>query len=117
MNNRGFTLIEITAVVMLLALILLLVLPRVLEVKENSNQKMSNNVKQILYSDAGEFIRNNNYTIKSGNVYCISVNTLINEGATSVDGSEYASNIIKITIDSNNNFNYSMPKNCTEVSN
>ena len=117
MNNKGFTLIEITAVVMLLALLLLLVLPKVLEVKENSNEKINNNVKKILYSDAGEFIRNNNYVIKSGNVYCISVNTLINAGATSVDASDFSSSTIKVSIDENNNFNYSMPKTCVDVTN
>ena len=124
MNNKGFTLIEITAVVMLLALLLLLVLPKVLEVKENSNEKISNNVKKILYSDAGEYVRtklndqgNNVYTIKAGNVFCISVNTLINANATSVDVSDFRSSIIRVSVDENNNFNYSMPKTCTEVTN
>ena len=80
MNNKGFTLIEVTAVVMLMALILLLVLPNVLSVRENTNEKISNNVKQILFSDAEEYVRNKGYDIKPGNIYCIPVNTLINEG-------------------------------------
>ena len=117
MNNKGFTLIEVTAVVMLMALILLLVLPNVLSVRENTNEKISNNVKQILFSDAEEYVRNKGYDIKPGNIYCIPVNTLINEGATSVEATEYRSYIIKVSIESEAVFNKSMPKTCTEVAN
>ena len=69
-----------------------------------------------MYSDAGEYVRNNTkYNIKEGNVFCIKVNTLIEEDAISMDADDFKDQIIKITVDENTNFNYSLTNNCKEV--
>ena len=54
------------------------------------------------------------YIIKSGNVFCISVNTLIEEDYVSMSADNLKNNTIKITVDDNENFFYSIDNKCTE---
>lgn len=115
MKNKGFTLIEVLAVVLLLALLALVIAPKVIEQRDKKTKELNEASKKILFSDAGEYIRNNNYDVISGNVYCISVSTLINEDAISMDAKNFQNDIIKVTIDEDYNFVYSVDNNCKEV--
>ncbi|MBP3461127.1 MAG: prepilin-type N-terminal cleavage/methylation domain-containing protein [Bacilli bacterium] len=116
MNKKGFTLVEVLAVVLLLGLLALVVTPKVLEQKDKKENEITEAEKKVLYSDAGEYVRNNTkYNIKEGNVFCIKVNTLIEEDAISMDADDFKDQIIKITVDENTNFNYSLTNNCKEV--
>ena len=116
MNKKAFTLVEVLAVVLLLGLLALVVTPKVLEQKDKKENEITEAEKKVLYSDAGEYVRNNTkYNIKEGNVFCIKVNTLIEEDAISMDADDFKDQIIKITVDENTNFNYSLTNNCKEV--
>ena len=115
MKNRGFTLIELVSVIVLLSLLMLVVLPNVLEQTKKKEKQLSDVEKKVLYSDASNYIRNNDYTIKEGNIFCINIATLIDEGATSIDATDFRDKIIKVSVDDDTNFMYSMVDNCTSV--
>ena len=116
MNNKGFTLIEVLSIIILLSLLALLVVPNVLEQKDKKEKEISEAEKQVLFTDAGNYVRDNSkYVIKSGNVFCITVNTLIEEDYVSMSADNLKNNTIKITVDDNENFFYSIDNKCVEV--
>lgn len=115
--RKGFTLVELLAVVTLLSLIALLVVPNVLEQKEKKEKEVDEATKQVLYVDASNYIRDNNYDIIPGNTYCIGISNLKNAGYTNVDTSNFDTETIKITIDENDNFIYSIVNECQELKN
>lgn len=116
MKNRGFTLVEMLAVVLLLGLLTLLIVPKVLEQKEQKEKQISEAEKKILYADASEYVRSKPdvYEIQESNIFCIPVNTLISEDRISMDASNFKDKIIKIVVDENNNFKYNVVSNCSE---
>lgn len=117
MKNKGFTLIELLAVVLLLSLLALIVAPKVLEQKDKKTKEIEEGKKKVLYSDAETYIYDNinDYKIKEGNVYCIRVQTLIDEGATSVEADEVSNYFVKVAIDDNEKFNYDLVLNCKNI--
>ena len=82
MKNRGFTLLELLGVIVILALLTTLVFPSVLNaIKKSSNQ--TDKLSMDLISNAADlYIENNtNEFIKfNGNKYVIEIETLIDEG-------------------------------------
>lgn len=117
MKNKGFTLIEILAVVLLLGLLALVIGPRVLEQKNKKEKELTEAEKQVLYTDAGEYVRDNLniYNIKPGNIFCIQVNTLINEDKVSMDAESFKNKIVKISVDDNNNFINNIVDKCNQI--
>ena len=114
MKNRGFTLIELLAVVILLSLLALFTIPKILEHKENKEKQISEAEKQVLYTDAGTYIReNNSEDITPGQVFCVNVDTLIDEDYISMDAEDFKNDTIKVTVDKNNNFIYSIENDCS----
>ena len=115
--KKGFTLIELLAVITLLSLIALLILPNVLEQKEKTEKNLTESEKKVLYTDADKYIRDNSYDIIPNNVYCISISTLKDSGYASIDTTDFNNQIIRVTIDQNDNFVYSIVNSCEEVKN
>lgn len=115
MKNKGFTLVEVLAVVTLLGLLALVITPKVLEQKEKKEKDLSEAEKQVLFSDASNYVRDNEkYIIKSENTFCIKVEKLIEEDYISMDASNFKDEVIKVTVDENDNFLYSIDNNCVE---
>lgn len=115
MKNRGFTLIEVLAVITILGLLALVITPMLLEQKDKKEKELNEAQKQVIFSDAGNYVRNNSkYIIKSENVFCITVNTLIEEDYISMDADEFKDNTIKVVVDENENFIYSINNKCSE---
>ncbi|MBE6160452.1 MAG: type II secretion system protein [Lactobacillales bacterium] len=115
MKNKGFTLIEVLAVITMLGLLALVVTPLVLEQQDKKEKELTSAQKQVLFSDAGSYVRDHSkYIIKSENVFCITVNTLIEEDYISMDDDEFKDNTIKVTVDENENFVYSIDNKCSE---
>lgn len=116
MNNKGFTLVEVLAIVLLLGLLSLIVVPKVLEQRDSKKAQISESEKKILYSDAEEYVRENSeYIQKPGNVFCISVSTLIDNDKVSINADEFSSKYIKISVDDNYNFLSSLENNCERL--
>lgn len=82
MNRKGFTLIEILAVVTLMAAITLVAIPLILNQVNKSKGKLDDaTVEMIGHSTYTYMDRNqSDYPFKKGNVYCITIRTLIDYG-------------------------------------
>jgi prepilin-type N-terminal cleavage/methylation domain-containing protein len=113
MKQKGFTMIELLAVITLLGLLTLIITPKVLEQKQNKEKELEESNKQLLYSDASTYIYNNpaNYALKEGKIYCINVQTLIDNGST-VDEEDYKDKIVKVTIDEDETMNFNLVDKC-----
>ncbi len=113
--KKGFTLIEVLAVISLLALLALVFTPKILEQQEKKEKEISEASKQILYTDASNYINDNDkYIIKENNTFCIKVKTLIDDNYISMDADQFKDETIKVIVDKNNNFIYSIDKKCVE---
>lgn len=114
MKNKGFTLVELLAVIILLSIIALIAVPKVLEQKEKKEKEISEATKKVLYADAETYLKENNEDdITPGQSFCIGVETLINEGYISMDADDLKDETVKLTIDENGNFITSLSSNCS----
>ena len=78
MNNKGFTLIEALAAVLIVIIISGLVIPTVINQISQKKEDLSDTTKKIIY-DATELYMSNNeadYPKLSGNEYCVSLDKL-----------------------------------------
>ncbi len=79
--KKGFTLVELLAVIVILSLLMLIVFPRIINSIKNSLPKSDKLNEELVYSAANIYIQNNeNYYKKKNNaVYCISLDDLVKE--------------------------------------
>lgn len=85
-NKRGFTLVELIAVVAILGLIALIVYPAIGSVIRNSRESAYNDQVAVIESAAKNWSIDNASTLPdNGTVYRLSVNTLLEEGYISND--------------------------------
>ena len=116
MKNKGFTLIELLSVIVLLSLLALLVIPKIKKKKEKKEKEISLAKKKVLYSDAEKYLKENNEDdITPGQEFCISVETLINEGYISMDADDLKNETVKVTVDNNSNLVSSLSNNCSDA--
>lgn len=131
MNKKAFTLVELLAVVTLIALLSLLVIPNITKNIGNKKGEISKANKKMLESATDMYIENHaiNYTYTyeaNGSTYCIPIQSLINENILETpikdeQGKEIDySKIIKATYSYiYNGFEYELVENneCTEIIN
>ena len=82
MNKKGFTLIEILGVIIILSLIIALVFPNILGGMKNADKEITESQKKLL-DNAVDLYLDDNYNTKkdqSGTVYCVSISELIDKG-------------------------------------
>ena len=85
-NKRGFTLVELIAVVAILGLIALIVYPAIGSVIRNSRESAYNDQVAVIESAAKNWSIDNASTLPdNGTVYRLPVNTLLEEGYISDD--------------------------------
>ncbi len=114
MKNKGFTLVELLAVIILLSIIALIAVPKVLEQKEKKEKEISEATKKVLYADAETYLKENNEDdIIPGQSFCIGVETLIDEGYISMDADDLKNETVKVTVDDNSNLVSSLSSNCS----
>lgn len=130
MNKKGFTLVELLAVITLLMALLVLTFPTVLEMIQKKEQEIDQAKLDLIYSAADSYMNNNKntYPKKVGNIYCISVQTLTDEHLLAFEADDkvlYTNdkkdtlNVVRIAIGKNSKNAYSIPKdgNCSPVLN
>jgi len=116
MKNKGFTIIELLAVIILLSIIALIVVPKILEQKEKQDKKIKESQKELIYASSNIFIKENNEDdIIPGNVFCITVQSLIDEGYINIDVDYYKEDTVKVFVDDNNNLISSIDNKCTII--
>mgnify|MGYP004513943235 FL=1 len=108
--KRGFTLVELLAIIALLSLLFLFIYPKVLNIAENKEKEIDSAKQELINSAALDFIRDNlnEYPEEIGEEYCISLETLDNEALIPVDINDVKKqyNYIKIKIGINSNHSY-----------
>jgi len=82
MKNKGFTLMELLGVIIILALLMIIVFPSIVNSVKNSSNKTDDLTKELIYNAADLFIDEhiNDYPKQNGNKYAIELKTLVDEG-------------------------------------
>ena len=86
LNNKGFTLVELLAVVVILVIIMLVAIPNISSSIERRNQKNKAKMKEVVISASELFVTNKEESISSNLEYCsnkkciVSVLDLVNDG-------------------------------------
>lgn len=114
MKKNGFTLIELLAVVSIMALLAIIMIPKVLEQVKQKEEDIDDAKVALIESAADTYIAENlnDYPKKEGNVYCISVDTLVSDNKVLVDISDIKNSgriIVKVKV-SNDRYIYSLVK-------
>lgn len=114
MKNRGFTLVELLGVIVVLVVLSLVAFPLIANQFTKSKGKISNATISLVEEAASLYVdeRPNDYEKTNGNQYCISLGQLIQDGklnspfVDSSTGKEISSSKeVQVTV-SNNQFHY-----------
>lgn len=81
MKNRGFTLAELLAVIIIISILTLLVLPSIVNSVRNSSEKIDDVTLNLIYNAADLYVSNHSsdFLKKDGNKYIINLSDLISE--------------------------------------
>ncbi len=79
--KKGFTLVELLGVIIILTVLVLLVIPSVINLAKGSSKDIDDTTKKLLYDAAKLYISDNPgyYEENNGNSYCISIQDLISD--------------------------------------
>ena len=80
--KRGFTLVEMIAVILIMLLISITVIPSILNEVNNKKEEISSASIQLIETSVNNYLKQKttSYPIKSGNTYCIVLNDVVNNG-------------------------------------
>lgn len=122
MNKRAFTLTELMGVIMLLGLIAVIAFPPLLKQIKGTKSKIDAATEKLIIAGAGNYVdeNKNNFLKVDGNVYCISLQTLVDDNKISKDFVDAEGNKIDLTkyIQVNitaSQYKYTIVDSCTEV--
>lgn len=118
MNKKGFTLVEIMAVILLIGLLLVLVVPNVINQVGNKKDVLDDLTKNIIYSATKLYIEQNDIIIEDE--YCnITLQDIIDAGLLDKSSATYTSGktiptnrIIMVKKNAYNQYDYSIVKTC-----
>lgn len=120
MNRKGFTLVELLAVIVLLTLLGVFTVSTILEQTESNKTLVDSATEKIIKSAAQEYVSLNsgNFEHKSGNVYCLEVEKVLSaidvENINANTKSELSSTnaSVKVTF-SKDSFEYDVTSDCS----
>lgn len=126
MNNKGFTLTEILGVIVIIALLLILIVPNIINRISNSGDDAKDTENQIIYDAADQYIKENpsEYPPGKSGRYCITIQSLVDDGklvAPVIDvttGEDITNLSVMVTIYSTGNTDYELKEGaeCEEIS-
>ena len=125
-KKNGFTLVEILGVIIILGLLLILAFPSIIKQVKNTSQNIDKTTQELIFSSTKVFAEKNSneYPIFKGNVYCITIQTLIASGElienltdTKTGNKIDLSKVVKMHIENEANIDYSIvdSEQCVEV--
>ena len=82
MKNKGFTLMELLGVIIILSVLILITFPIILNQVKNAKQEIKDSTKVLIIDAAKDYYSDNinNYETYEGMTYCININTLSEQG-------------------------------------
>lgn len=100
--KKGFTLVEMISVILIMALISITVLPSILNQVSNKTEEISEASKQVIFTALSNYLNNKQVTYpkKAGKTYCITLNELVQNGELTApikdlkSGNEIALNMV-----------------------
>lgn len=120
--KKGFTLVELLAVIIILGLLTIIAIPSIVGILNNEKENISDSMKNIIINASSLYIEDNSgvYPKVNNNVYCIKLESLVNDNRLSnplkdpvtnkeIDLNKY----IKVSI-INDLYNYDIVDICTE---
>ena len=100
MNKKGFTLVELISVIVILGILALIVFPSVLSTINKGKSSTKDSNKKLIIAGAKNYVTDNQNSFKSidGKTYCISMGTLYNNGyINTVIGLDVNDDVTQIT--------------------
>ena len=87
MNKKGFTLIEIMGVIVVISLIFLIAIPTILNKVKKGQDTIDESTQNMIISATKDYMSDNinDYPEEIGNVYCIDINDLIDKNYITED--------------------------------
>ena len=126
MNKKGFTLIELIGVIVILSIIIVVGFPKIMGGLESVENNISEANEKFIFSKTEEYLNKyvddkdpygKNYPRTINASYCISTTTLNNQGylsdtfvAKELESEEY---FIQVKINSKRTLEYTLVKNCS----
>lgn len=80
MKKSGFTLVEMVAVILIMALLTIIVLPTIINQIRSQKENISETAMQLISNATELYLSENEYSMRYGETYCISLETLVNDG-------------------------------------
>lgn len=119
--KKGFTLIEMIAVVLILSLLCILAIPKLLTSINNTKKDISTAMEQILFNATNLYLTEQTHPKIEGNVYCVKIETLIQNELLTVPLKDPVTQenipfnyFIKIEINGGS-YDYKYTKTCQEI--
>lgn len=118
-DKKGFTLMELLGVIIILSLLLLLVVPNIVNSVKNSQKDIDELTEDIVYDATNLYISDNEsyYYAANGTEFCISLNDLIDESylksPIKYKNLDDISNTHSIKVTYNDGYNYKLVNNDT----
>ncbi|MBE6159677.1 MAG: prepilin-type N-terminal cleavage/methylation domain-containing protein [Lactobacillales bacterium] len=122
--KKGFTIIELLAVVIIMSLLILIILPNILNSVSNKREDVSDSAKKMIYDATDIYIKENSeiYPNTSESTYCIKLETLVNSGKLvepikdlKNDKEVPLSYYVKSSVNEYNQFDYELVEECEQT--
>src|SRR5574344_687959 len=115
MNRRGFTLVEMIAVITLIALISTFTLPPIINQINKKKSDMKHALEETVYAASNIYVRNNKSTYNKKNyTYCLTFDKLVNDNY--LDKNILSDNTLNghtVKIIYKDDYSYSIVDSCT----
>ena len=113
MNKKGFTLVELLAIVILLGILFTLVFPNIVRQLEKNEAKIDEYTLALIYSAADNYVKKHDIT-EVGSTHCVEISKLDEENLIPVSVDKYLKNVIRIKIGEHGINSKMMLESCEE---
>lgn len=118
MKDKGFTLIELLGVIIILALLMIIVMPKIINSVKSSTNETDELTKELIYNASDLFVQENKsmFNKVNGNSYCITLQDLVGEGYLKSpiklsDSEEDLTTLKSVQVNYNDGFTYELKNN------
>lgn len=122
--KKGFTVVELLAVVVILSLLVILIMPNILNNVNNKREDVSDSAKKMIYDATDIYMKENSeiYPSTKESVHCIKLETLVNNGKLvkpikdlKSDKEIPLSYFVKATVNDYSQFDYDLVEECEQT--